>query len=85
MYYLVFALLLTNKKDLLICVFGCEGLCFGSKSRDRVKAGVAAGMPVVGLGARDPEKLLLEAGASFVIQDFDDPKLWTTLEDLINN
>ncbi|XP_062098668.1 haloacid dehalogenase-like hydrolase domain-containing protein Sgpp [Humulus lupulus] len=46
-----------------------------------VKAGVAAGMPVVGLGTRNPEKLLLDAGASFVIKDFDDPKLWTALED----
>ncbi|KAH7525275.1 hypothetical protein FEM48_Zijuj06G0207700 [Ziziphus jujuba var. spinosa] len=48
-----------------------------------VKAGVAAGMPVVGLGTRNPEKLLLDAGASFVIKDFDDPKVWTSLEDLL--
>ncbi|GMN25540.1 hypothetical protein TIFTF001_040744 [Ficus carica] len=46
-----------------------------------VKAGIAAGMPVVGLGTRNPEKLLLDAGASFVIKDFDDPKLWTALGD----
>ncbi|PON87556.1 HAD hydrolase, subfamily IA [Trema orientale] len=46
-----------------------------------VKAGVAAGVPVVGLGTRNPEKSLLDAGASFVIKDFDDPKLWTALGD----
>ncbi|KAL5560599.1 hypothetical protein UlMin_036810 [Ulmus minor] len=49
-----------------------------------VKAGVAAGMPVIGLGTRNPEKMLLDAGASFVIQDFDDPKLWTALGELEN-
>ncbi|KAL6323487.1 hypothetical protein AAG906_039060 [Vitis piasezkii] len=47
-----------------------------------VKAGVAAGMPVVGLAKRNPEKLLAAAGASFVIDDFDDPKLWGVLEEL---
>lgn len=47
-----------------------------------MKAGVAAGMPVVGLGTRNPENLLLDAGASFVIKDFDDPKLWTALENI---
>ncbi|PON56746.1 HAD hydrolase, subfamily IA [Parasponia andersonii] len=50
-------------------------------SASGVKAGVAAGMPVVGLGTRNPEKSLLDAGASFVIKDFDDPKLWTALEE----
>lgn len=49
-----------------------------------VKAGVAAGMPVVGMGLRNPEKSLSEAGASFVIKDFDDPKLWTALKELEN-
>jgi beta-phosphoglucomutase-like phosphatase (HAD superfamily) len=49
-----------------------------------VKAGVAAGMPVVGMGLRNPEKFLTEAGASFVIKDFDDPKLWTSLKELEN-
>ena len=33
-------------------------------------------MPVVGLAKRNPEKLLTAAGASFVIHDFEDPKLW---------
>lgn len=39
-------------------------------------------MPVVGLGLRNPEKLLSEAGATFVINDFKDSKLWTALEEL---
>ncbi|KAK4349272.1 hypothetical protein RND71_032027 [Anisodus tanguticus] len=48
-----------------------------------IKAGVAAGMPVVvGLGLRNPETLLSEAGATFVIKDFKDSKLWTALEEL---
>ncbi|PSS24842.1 Haloacid dehalogenase-like hydrolase domain-containing protein Sgpp [Actinidia chinensis var. chinensis] len=49
-----------------------------------IKAAVAAGIPVVGLATRNTEKLLLEAGAVFVINDFDDPKLWTALEELEN-
>ena len=49
-----------------------------------MKAGVAAGMPVVGMGLRNPEKSLADAGASFVINDFNDPKLWTALEELEN-
>ncbi|KAI3444856.1 hypothetical protein Pfo_001521 [Paulownia fortunei] len=47
-----------------------------------IKAGLAAGMPVVGLATRNPEKLLSEAGATMVIKDFTDSKLWTALEDL---
>ncbi|CAN6697768.1 unnamed protein product [Malus baccata var. baccata] len=48
-----------------------------------VKAGVAAGIPVVGLGTRNPEEALINAGASFVIKDFDDPKLWEALEEIV--
>ncbi|CAI9769390.1 unnamed protein product [Fraxinus pennsylvanica] len=47
-----------------------------------IKAGTDAGMPVVGLAVRNPEKLLSEAGATFVIKDFTDSKLWSALEDL---
>ncbi|XP_077242935.1 haloacid dehalogenase-like hydrolase (HAD) superfamily protein isoform X2 [Tasmannia lanceolata] len=47
-----------------------------------IKAGVAAGMPVVGLPTRNPGHLLMEAGANFLIKDYDDPKLWTALEEL---
>ncbi|KAL5551230.1 hypothetical protein UlMin_001406 [Ulmus minor] len=47
-----------------------------------IKAGVAAGMPVVGLATRNPENLLMEANPIFLIKDYDDPKLWSALEDL---
>lgn len=46
------------------------------------KAGVAAGIPVVAVGTRNPEKLLIEAGATYVIKDFNDQKLWNSLEEL---
>lgn len=57
---------------------------FWKDSVSGVKAGVAAGMPVIGMGLRNPEKSLVDAGASFVINDFNDPKLWTALEELEN-
>ncbi|KAA0039960.1 hypothetical protein IC582_027436 [Cucumis melo] len=44
-----------------------------------IKAGVGAGMRVVGVGRRNPQELLKEAGATFVIQDFNDQNLWTQL------
>ncbi|KAL8092017.1 haloacid dehalogenase-like hydrolase domain-containing protein Sgpp [Apium graveolens] len=44
------------------------------------KAGVAAGMAVVGVGTRNPDKLLMEAGATYVIKDYNDEKLWNSLE-----
>uniref|UniRef100_A0A5B6Z6C3 Putative Phosphorylated carbohydrates phosphatase n=1 Tax=Davidia involucrata TaxID=16924 RepID=A0A5B6Z6C3_DAVIN len=47
-----------------------------------IKAGVAAGMPVVGLATRNPEHLLMEANPAFLIKDYEDPKLWTALEEL---
>jgi hypothetical protein len=39
-------------------------------------------MPVVGLTTRNPERLLLEAKPSFLIKDYEDPKLWAALEEL---
>ncbi|KAF8412513.1 hypothetical protein HHK36_000481 [Tetracentron sinense] len=51
-------------------------------SASGIKAGVEAGMPVVGLLTRNPEQLLMDAGATFLIKDFDDSKLWTALEEL---
>lgn len=45
-------------------------------------AGVAAGMPVVGIATRNPGTSLINAGVSFVIKDFEDPKLWEALEKL---
>ncbi|KAF1874846.1 hypothetical protein Lal_00007461 [Lupinus albus] len=47
-----------------------------------IKAGVAAGMPVIGLATRNPEPLLMEAKPAFLIKDYDDPKLWAALEEL---
>lgn len=50
-------------------------------SASGIKAGVAAGMPVVGIKTRNPEELLLNAGAAFLIKDFEDEKLWNALEE----
>ncbi|CAJ1928874.1 unnamed protein product [Sphenostylis stenocarpa] len=47
-----------------------------------IKAGVAAGMPVIGLATRNPENLLMEAKPTFLIKDYEDPKLWAALEEL---
>ncbi|KAK9927837.1 hypothetical protein M0R45_025003 [Rubus argutus] len=47
-----------------------------------IKAGVAAGMPVVGLTTGNPEHVLLEAKPAFLIKNYDDPKLWAALEEL---
>ncbi|WOL07136.1 haloacid dehalogenase-like hydrolase domain-containing protein Sgpp isoform X1 [Canna indica] len=49
-------------------------------SASGIKAGVAAGMPVIGLAIRNPNQILIEAGATFLIKNFEDPKLWETLE-----
>ncbi|XP_010933529.1 haloacid dehalogenase-like hydrolase domain-containing protein Sgpp isoform X2 [Elaeis guineensis] len=51
-------------------------------SASGVKAGVAAGMPVVGLTTRNPEQLLIDAGATFLIKDYEDPKLLAALGEL---
>ncbi|CAI8609362.1 unnamed protein product [Vicia faba] len=47
-----------------------------------IKAGVAAGMHVIGLSTRNPEHLLMGAKPTFLIKDYDDPKLWAALEEL---
>ncbi|XP_050230703.1 haloacid dehalogenase-like hydrolase domain-containing protein Sgpp [Mercurialis annua] len=47
-----------------------------------IKAGVAAGMPVIGLSTRNPEHLLMEAKPTFLIKNYEDRKLWTALEEL---
>lgn len=49
-------------------------------SASGTKAGVAAGMPVVGISTRNAEELLVSAGASLVIENFADPKLWKDLD-----
>lgn len=45
-----------------------------------LKAAVAAGLAVVGLTTRNPGQELIDAGATFLIKDFEDPDLWNTLE-----
>ncbi|KAK4729075.1 hypothetical protein R3W88_022063 [Solanum pinnatisectum] len=47
-----------------------------------IKAGVAAGMSVVGLVNRNPSQLLMEAKPVFLIKDYEDPKLWAALEEI---
>ncbi|KAL8062276.1 hypothetical protein ABFX02_02G137000 [Erythranthe guttata] len=47
-----------------------------------IKAGVGAGMAVVGLATGNPERLLSEAGAAMVIKDYTEPKLWAVLDGL---
>lgn len=39
-------------------------------------------MPVVGLTTRNPEELLRTASPTFLIKDYEDPKLWAALEEL---
>jgi beta-phosphoglucomutase-like phosphatase (HAD superfamily) len=45
-----------------------------------VQAGVAAGMPVVAIADERRESKLLAVGATFVIRDYQDPKLWAALD-----
>ncbi|XP_066374831.1 haloacid dehalogenase-like hydrolase domain-containing protein Sgpp isoform X1 [Miscanthus floridulus] len=47
-----------------------------------VQAGVAAGMPVVAIAEESREDKLLAVGATLVIRDYEDPKLWTALDKL---
>ncbi|CAN4078136.1 unnamed protein product [Withania somnifera] len=47
-----------------------------------IKAGVAAGMPVVGLATRNPPHVLMEAKPAFLIKDYEDSKLWADLEEI---
>ncbi|CAM8991061.1 unnamed protein product [Rhodiola kirilowii] len=47
-----------------------------------IKAGVAAGLPVVAVAIRNPPELLEEAGAVMTIRDYNDPKLWKALAEL---
>jgi hypothetical protein len=39
-------------------------------------------MPVVGLTTRNSERSLMEAKPTFLIKNYDDPKLWAALEEL---
>ncbi|KAI4338422.1 hypothetical protein MLD38_023486 [Melastoma candidum] len=51
-------------------------------STSGIKAGVAAGMPVIGLTTRNPANLLLQAKPAMLIKDYEDPELWAALEEL---
>ena len=51
-------------------------------SASGIRAGVAAGVAVVGLTTGNPEKVLRDAGASLLIGDFRDPKLMAMLQEL---
>ncbi|KAK1425133.1 hypothetical protein QVD17_20478 [Tagetes erecta] len=48
-----------------------------------IKAANEAGMPAVGMATRNPEQMLLDAGASLVIKDYNDPKLWENLQEMV--
>ncbi|KAI5083187.1 hypothetical protein GOP47_0002930 [Adiantum capillus-veneris] len=48
-------------------------------SETGIRAAVAAGVAAVGVATRNPEQSLIEAGATFVIHDFNDEKLWKAL------
>ncbi|URD96328.1 haloacid dehalogenase-like hydrolase [Musa troglodytarum] len=52
-------------------------------SASGIEAAVAAAMPVLGLATRNPEQLLMDAGATFLIKNFEDPKLWESLGKLV--
>nr|CAB3469210.1 unnamed protein product [Digitaria exilis] len=47
-----------------------------------VQAGVAAGMPVIAIADESREPKLTSVGASLVIRDYQDPKLWAELDTL---
>lgn len=51
-------------------------------SASGTRAGVAAGMPVVAVLTRNPEKSLQEAGAALIVNDYEDQKLWNALEEV---
>lgn len=39
-------------------------------------------MSVVGLANRNPSQLLMEANPTFLIKDYEDPKLWAALKEI---
>lgn len=47
-----------------------------------IKAGVAAGMQVIGVAAQGQETSLMEAGATLWIRNYEDEKLWLALHKL---
>ncbi|KAL4325658.1 hypothetical protein GQ457_11G021430 [Hibiscus cannabinus] len=71
-YLKALQLLNVSKDHTLVCEDSLPG----------IKAGVAAGMPVVGLTTNYPENRLREANPTILIKDYEDPKLWDYLEQL---
>lgn len=47
-----------------------------------IRAGVAAGMPVVGLTTRNPASLLMKENPTLLIKDYEDSQLWSAFEEL---
>lgn len=66
----------------LLAIVRLTNLVFTQDSVSGTKAGVAAGMAVVGVGTRNPANLLMEAGATYVIKDYSDAKFWNSLEEM---
>ncbi|KAA3460317.1 haloacid dehalogenase-like hydrolase domain-containing protein Sgpp isoform X1 [Gossypium australe] len=71
-YLKALELLKVSKDHTFICEDSASG----------IRAGVAAGMPVVGLTTRNPENVLMEANPTMLVKDYEDPKLWSALEEL---
>ncbi|CAA7052095.1 unnamed protein product [Microthlaspi erraticum] len=49
-----------------------------------IKAGVAAGLPVIGLTTGNPASVLMQAKPAFLIENYADPKLLAVLEEIDN-
>ncbi|KAL8511191.1 hypothetical protein ACS0TY_017858 [Phlomoides rotata] len=59
-----------------------EHTCVFEDSVSGITAGVAAGLPTVGLMTRNPAQVLMEAKPALLITDYEDPKLWSVLDEL---
>ncbi|KAL3645578.1 hypothetical protein CASFOL_010758 [Castilleja foliolosa] len=59
-----------------------EHTCVFEDSVSGIKAGVAAGLPTVGLTTRNLSELLMKAKPALLITDYEDSKLWTVLDEL---
>lgn len=71
-YLKALAVLKVSKDHTFVCEDSVSG----------ITAGVAAGMPTIGLTTRNPEHLLMKAKPTFLIKNYEDPKLWAALEAL---
>ncbi|KAK4486517.1 hypothetical protein RD792_009200 [Penstemon davidsonii] len=59
-----------------------EHACVFEDSVSGIKAGVAAGMPTIGITTGNPAQVLKQAKPAFLIKDYEDPKLWAALDEL---